>query len=64
LKLPPCFSRQCLHRRIASFAELEREVAAWVAARNARQVCVDWRFTRADSRIRLKRLYPIPVYDN
>jgi hypothetical protein len=56
-------SRQCLDRRIASGAELETEVAAWAAARNARQIGVDWQFTTADSRVRLKRLYPIPVYD-
>ena len=34
--------------------------AAWEAERNERQVGVDWRFTTADARIKLKRLYPAP----
>jgi hypothetical protein len=51
-------SRQCLHRRIATRAELEAEVAAWEAERNERAVEVKWRFTTADARIKLHRLYP------
>jgi hypothetical protein len=51
-------SRQCLDRRIASRAELQGEVATWEAERNERQVGVDWRFTTADARIKLRRLYP------
>ncbi len=50
--------RQCLDRRIPDEATLAREVAAWERVRNARQVTVDWRFTTADIRIKLKRLYP------
>ena len=52
-------SRQCLDRRIADAQTLAAEVAAWVAERNALQVTVDWHFTAADARIKLKRLYPI-----
>jgi hypothetical protein len=52
-------SRQCLDRRIPDQATLAREVAAWEAARNARGVIADWRFTTADARIKLKRLYPV-----
>jgi len=37
---------------------MEREVAAWVAARNGAAARIDWRFTTADARITLKRLYP------
>jgi hypothetical protein len=33
-------------------------VAAWEQQRNAHTVKVDWRFTTADARIKLKRLYP------
>ena len=33
-------------------------VAAWVAARNAAADTVDWRFTTADARIKLKHLSP------
>ncbi len=51
-------SRQCLDRRIGTPAELEREVAAWQAKRNASEVGINWRFTTADARIKLKRLYP------
>lgn len=51
-------SRQCLDRRIGTQAELEREVAAWQAKRNANAVGINWRFTTADARIKLKRLYP------
>jgi len=34
-------------------------VAAWEVRRNADGVTVDWRFTTADARIKLKRLYPV-----
>ena len=51
-------SRQCLNRRIASPAELARQAATWEADRNERQVEVKWRFTTADARIKLHRLYP------
>jgi len=50
--------RQCLDRRMADQATLAREVAAWVLARNAADRRSDWRFTTADARITLKRLYP------
>jgi hypothetical protein len=50
--------RQCLDRRIASQPELAREAAAWERRRNKEQCTVDWRFTTADARIKLKRLYP------
>lgn len=49
---------QCLDRRIESREELEAEVAAWEEERNERQVEVDWQFTTADARIKLRRLYP------
>ena len=51
--------RQCLNRRIEDVASLEREVLAWQEARNAAQAPVDWQFTSADARIKLRRLYPI-----
>jgi len=51
-------SRQCLARRIETREELEREVAAWEEERNERGVEVRWRFTTADARIKLRRLYP------
>ena len=51
-------TRQCLDRRIGSRAELEQEVAAWQTKRNERAVGINWRFTTADARIKLKHLYP------
>ena len=51
-------SRQCLDRRIASQEILVREVAAWERQRDEYSVRIDWRFTTADARIKLKRLYP------
>jgi hypothetical protein len=49
---------QCLDRRLADRATLEREVTAWQAARNRAGRGVDWRFTTEDARIKLKHLYP------
>jgi DDE superfamily endonuclease len=51
-------ARQCLDRRIPDAETLRREVAAWEAHRNAAVVKVDWQFTTADARVKLKRLYP------
>jgi hypothetical protein len=51
-------ARQCLDRRIPDAATLTAEATAWVTERNTRQRRIDWRFTAADARIKLKRLYP------
>jgi hypothetical protein len=51
-------ARQCLDRRIPDRDTLGREVAAWEGARDAAVVRVDWQFTTADARTKLKRLYP------
>jgi hypothetical protein len=52
-------ARQCLDRRMDSLDLVQAEVAAWQSARNAAAATIDWRFTTADARIRLKHLYPI-----
>jgi hypothetical protein len=52
-------TRQCLDRRIGDTEELRREVGAWEEERNERGVEVQWRFTTADARIKLRRLYPV-----
>jgi hypothetical protein len=49
---------QCLDRRIGSEAELRGQVEPWEDERNGRQVGIDWQFTTADARVKLKRLYP------
>lgn len=51
-------STQCLDRRIPDKEMLVREVAAWEKGRNKHQAKADWRFTTADARVKLKRLYP------
>ena len=51
-------ARQCLDRRIADQDTLKQEVAAWEEQRNQEGKTIDWRFTTADARIKLKRLYP------
>jgi len=51
-------SRQCLSRRIPDKDTLTSEIAAWEIDRNGAQTKVDWRFTTADARIKLKHLYP------
>jgi hypothetical protein len=50
--------RQCLDRRIESAQEMGRQVDAWQEDRNEREVGVQWRFTTADARIKLHKLYP------
>jgi len=37
---------------------LRHQVRAWVTDRNSKFVKVDWRFSTADARIKLKSLYP------
>ena len=51
-------ARQCLDRRIPDLPTLQREVAAWQDNRNHEETWIDWRFTTADARVKLKRLYP------
>ncbi len=51
-------ARQCLDRRIPGQEALCREVDAWQDQRNRDMARVDWRFTTADARIKLKSLYP------
>lgn len=51
-------SRQCLDRRVPDAATLHAEVLAWQERRNADSRPIDWRFTTAEARIKLKRLYP------
>jgi hypothetical protein len=52
-------ARQCLEQRFADQSSLERAAAAWQTERNAEHRTVQWHFTTADARIKLKRLYPV-----
>ena len=56
-------ARQCLDRRIPDQETLAEEVGAWEAERNATESSINWRFTSADARIKLKHLYPEIVQD-
>jgi hypothetical protein len=51
-------ARQCLAERVPDPDTLTQAITAWQHKRNTAQATVDWRFTTADARIKLKRLYP------
>ena len=51
-------SRQCMNDYFESREQLAERIAPWERSRNDRQAGIDWRFTTADARIKLKRLYP------
>ena len=50
--------RQCLAERMENASRLETEATAWAESRNAKGAEVNWQFTTADARIKLKKLYP------
>jgi hypothetical protein len=53
--------REQLHKLISAgsaSARMRREARAWCEARNRQQASVDWRFTTAEARTKLRRLYP------
>ena len=50
--------RPCLGRRIDSIDIPRAEVAAWQDRRDRLKATVNWQFTTADARVKLKRLYP------
>ncbi len=51
-------TRQSLNRRVATRAEVAEEARYWHTNRNARQTGVNWQFTTANARTKLKHLYP------
>jgi hypothetical protein len=53
------FSRQCLNRRIGDRTTFQRVATTWSNQRNRSGASVDWQFTTADARIKLKHLYPV-----
>ena len=56
-------STQCLDRRLPDQTArpanktLQNEISAWEKDRSNRQITVNWQFTAADTRIKLKRSY-------
>jgi hypothetical protein len=56
-------STQCLgHQRINCTEDLNEVITAWEIDRNTRQKGVNWQFTTEEARIKLKRLYPTPLF--
>jgi hypothetical protein len=51
-------ARQCVSDRFENAAAFRAQVDAWQQERNLAHVTINWRFTTADARIKLKRLYP------
>lgn len=51
-------TRQCRDRRIPDRVTREQEGAAWTRRRHAAAATIDWRFTTAAARRKLKHLYP------
>jgi hypothetical protein len=52
-------STQCLDQRLGDHATVRRTITAWERARNAAKASVNWQFTTAKARRKLKRLYPL-----
>lgn len=50
--------RQCLRQRLADRPAMEVAVTAWAERRNRTSQRIDWQFTTADARTKLRRLYP------
>jgi hypothetical protein len=50
-------ARQCLHRRIPTQEDLEREVLALVAERTTKQIKIDWQFSVQTARSKLNSHY-------
>jgi len=51
-------SRQCMNDYFESRKQLKERIVPWERSRNDQQAGINWRFTTADARIKLKRLYP------
>jgi hypothetical protein len=52
-------STQCLGRRLGDQETVRHVVAAWETQRNAAKATVDWRFTTAKARRKLRHIYPL-----
>jgi hypothetical protein len=50
--------RQCLDRRLDATKRVRREVGSWETQRNEAGIIINWRFTIADARVKLKSVYP------
>ena len=50
-------------KRVNSVVALNEILDDWQSDRNARQKGVNWHFTNEKARIKLKRLYPTPLFE-
>lgn len=51
-------SRQCMKDYFERIEQLTGAIAAWERSRNENKTGIDWQFTTADARIKLRKLYP------
>ena len=51
-------SRQCMNDYFENADQLTERIEAWEQQRNEEQTNIDWKFTTADARIKLRKLYP------
>jgi DDE superfamily endonuclease len=51
-------ARQCLAQRLPDQTSMTTAVTAWADRRNAAMHTIDWQFTTADARTKLRHLYP------
>ena len=51
-------SRQCMKDYFEALDQLATTIAEWERPRNEQRTGINWRFTTADARIKLRKLYP------
>lgn len=51
--------RQALSKPLADLLSFKKQVKAWTFRRNVECSAINWQFSTADARIKLKRLYPV-----
>jgi transposase len=49
---------QCLKKHISTIENIKQEIEGWQEYRNSKNCKINWQFSSADARIKLKRLYP------
>jgi hypothetical protein len=57
-------ARLCLHRRIPTIEQLEREILALVNERHAKHIKIDWQFSIQSARSKLNSHYTDVQHDN
>ena len=52
-------SRQCMRDYFENIEELRAAIACWQDSRNGSKAGINWQFTTADARIKLRKPYPV-----